>query len=165
VGANIADTSGVYPAELQAIARALAAFPLQCSLQAHSDSQASDHMHSSSTADLLVHGGATAVASQQLPDRSARSNRRSDAARARAIDVHFISNRLTDCEANTACSRPQSATPSALRELPLAHCKHHLAVRTEHGSGQQVIDNFHCTAIAQLCAQQPSSWYYKPPAE
>jgi ribonuclease HI len=41
LGASITATTGVYPAELQAIARALAAFPLSCSLHIHSDSQAS----------------------------------------------------------------------------------------------------------------------------
>jgi len=40
IGASIAVTTGVYPAELQAIARALPAFPLICSLHIHSDSQA-----------------------------------------------------------------------------------------------------------------------------
>ena len=39
-GADITITSGIYPAELQAIARALAMFPLACSLHIHSDSQA-----------------------------------------------------------------------------------------------------------------------------
>jgi hypothetical protein len=39
-GANISATAGVYPAELQAIPRALTMFPLSCSFHIHSDSQA-----------------------------------------------------------------------------------------------------------------------------
>ena len=39
-GASIGCTRGVYPAELQAIARALAMFPASCALHIHSDSQA-----------------------------------------------------------------------------------------------------------------------------
>jgi len=82
-----------------------------------------------------------------------------------AADIHSVGNRLTDYKANTARTRPQSATPSTLRELPLAECEHHLTVWTEHGNGQQVIDDVRRTAIAQLKAQQLRSWRSKPPAD
>ena len=41
LGASISCTHGVYPAELQAIARVLAMFPLSCPLHVHSDSESS----------------------------------------------------------------------------------------------------------------------------
>ena len=41
IGSSISCTQGVYPAELQAIARALAMFPLRFELHIHSDNQAS----------------------------------------------------------------------------------------------------------------------------
>ena len=41
LGASISCTQGVYPAELQAIARVLAMFPLSCPLHVHSDSESS----------------------------------------------------------------------------------------------------------------------------
>ena len=78
-----------------------------------------------------------------------------------ADDIHSVGNRLTDYKANTARARPQSATPSTLREMPLAACEHHAAVWTEHGHGLQVIDDVRRTAIAQLRAQQLSSWRSK----
>ena len=52
LGASIAITSGIYPAELQAIARALAMFPLTCSLHIHTDSQASIAAIRSYTAEV-----------------------------------------------------------------------------------------------------------------
>ena len=82
-----------------------------------------------------------------------------------AADIHSVGNRMTDYKANTARLRPQSATPSTLRELPLAECEHHLTVWTEHGIGQQVIDDVRRTAIAQLRSQQLHSWRNRPPAD
>ena len=82
-----------------------------------------------------------------------------------AADIHSVGNRLTDYKANIARLRPQSATPSTLRELPLAECEHHTTVWTEHGIGQQVIDDVRRTALAQLRARQLNSWRSKPPAD
>jgi len=82
-----------------------------------------------------------------------------------AADIHSDGNRLTDYKANSARLRPESATRSTLRELLLAECEHHLTVWTEHGIGQQVIDNMRCAAIAQLRAQQLSSWPSKLPED
>ena len=59
----------------------------------------------------------------------------------------------------------RSQPPRPLRELPLAECEHHLTVWTEHGIGQQVIDDMRRTAIAQLRAQQLNRWCNKPPAD
>jgi ribonuclease HI len=174
LGASIAVTRGVYPAELLAIARALAAFPLACSLRIHSDSQASIagiraysrqinirqrlRMAARPLLQLIHHQigqRAAAGASVQLEHVRAYST---------SADIHSVGNRLSDYKANTACKRPQSATPSTLHELPLAECEHHLTVWTEEGQGQQVIDDVRRTAIAQLKAQQLSSWRSKPPA-
>ena len=41
IGARITNTQGTYPAELQAIARVLAMFPINVPLEIHTDSQAS----------------------------------------------------------------------------------------------------------------------------
>jgi len=175
IGASIAATRGVYPAELQAIARALAAFPLACSLRIHSDSQASiagiraysQQLNSRQRLRMaarpllqLVHhqiGQRNAAgASVQLEHVRAHST---------SADIHSVGNRLSDYRANTARKRPQSATPSTLRELPLAECEHHLTVWMEDGQGQQVIDDVRRTAIAQLKARQLSSWHDKPTAD
>jgi len=80
-------------------------------------------------------------------------------------DINSVGNRLTDYMANTACLRLQLATPSTLHELPLAECQHYLTVWTEHGSSQQVIGDLCRTAIAQLRAQQFSSWRNKSPED
>ena len=175
VGASIAATSGVYPAELQAIARALAAFPLACSLHIHSDSQASIAGIQSYSQQLnsrqrlrMASRPLLQLIHHQIEQRKAAGGSvqlEHVRAHSAAADIHSVGNRLTDYKANTARTRPQSATPSTLRELPLAECEHHLTVWTKHGDGLQVIDDVRRTAIAQLTAQQLSSWRSKPPAD
>jgi ribonuclease HI len=154
--------------QLQAIARALAAFPLACSLRIHSDSQASIagiladsrqinsrqrlRMAARSLLQLIHHQigkREAAGASAQLEHVRAHST---------FADNRSDGNRLSDYRANTARKRPQSATPSTLRE-------HHLTEWTEDCHGQQVIDDVRCTAIALKKAQQHSSWRSKPPAD
>jgi ribonuclease HI len=175
VGASITVTSGVYPAELQAIARALAAFPLPCSLHIHSDSQASiagirsyfDQLNSRQRLRMAARPLLQLIHHQIKQREAAGGSVQLEHVRAHsaAADIHSVGNRLTDYRANTARVRPQSANPSTLRELPLAECEHHLTVWTKHGEGQQVIDDVRRSAIAQLKAQQLSCWHDKPPAD
>jgi len=175
IGASIAATSGVYPAELQAIARALAAFPLACSLHIHSDSQASIAGIRAYAAELNSRQRLRMAARPLLQLIHHQIEQRKAAgglvqiehvrAHSTATDIHSVGNRLTDYKANTSRTRSQSASPSTLRELPLAECEHHLTVWTEHGNGQQVIDDVRRTAIAQLKAQQLQRWRGQPPAD
>ena len=175
VGASIAATSGVYPAELQAIARALAAFPLPCSLHIHSDSQAAIAGIRSYSAELnsrqrlrMAARPLLQLIHHQIEQRKAAGGSvelEHVRAHSTAADIHSVGNRLTDYKANTARARPQSATPSTLRELPLAECEHHLTAWTELGNGQQVIDDVRRTAIAQLKAQQLERWRHQPAAD
>jgi hypothetical protein len=82
-----------------------------------------------------------------------------------AADIHSVGNRLTDYKANTARIRPQSATPSSLRELPLEVYEHHLTMWAELRAGRQVIDDVRRLAIAQLKAQHLQRWRDTPPAD
>lgn len=82
-----------------------------------------------------------------------------------ASDIHSVGNRLADYKANATRARPQSATPSSLRELPLADCEHHLTVWTDLGNGPQVIDDVRRTAIVQLKAQRMEHWRNQPAAD
>jgi ribonuclease HI len=153
----------VYPAELQAIAKALAAFPLACSLHIHSDSQASITGIRAYSAELNSRQRLRMAARQLLQLIHHQIEQRKAAggsvqlehvrAHSDAADIHSVGNRLTDYKANTARIRPQSATPSTLRELPLEECEHHLTVWAELGAGRQIIDDVRRTAIS-ICIEQ-----------
>jgi exonuclease III len=175
IGASITVTSGVYPAELQAIARALAAFPLSCSLHIHSDSRA---------AIAGIRAYSTEVNSRRQLRMAARPllqlihhllERRKGAggaiqfehvrAHTMATDIHSAGNRLADYKANSTRARPQSASPATLRELPLDECEHRLTVWTELGNGAQLIDDARRSAIAQLKTRQLQRWRDKPTSD
>ena len=175
IGASIGVTSGIYPAELQAIARALGAFPLSSSLHVHTDSEAaiagirayslivsSRHRLRMAARPLLQ------LIHHQLEQRkTAGSTVKFEHVRAHsaAADMHSVGNRLADYKANTVRARPQTATPATLKELPLSECEHRLTVWTQLGEGAQVIDDIRRTAIAQLKEQQLQRWAHKPPSD
>ena len=175
IGASISATSGVYPAELQAIARALAAFPLACSLHIHSDSQAaiagiraySDEINSRQRLRMAARPLLQLVHRQMEQRKAAGGAVQFEHIRAHsdAADIHSVGNRLADYKANTTRARPQSATPPTVRELPLAECEHRLTACTELGDGAQVIDDVRRTAIAQLKAQQLDHWRSQPASD
>ena len=137
LGASIAVTRGVYPAELQAIARTLAMFPSSCSLHLHTDSQgalAGIHAFERECNErkrlrmaarpllLLIHhlratrtraGGS--VTFEHIKAHTLNT------------DVHSVGNRLLDHQANLARQRPDRPRPLALEQLPLDKCEHRMA--------------------------------------
>ena len=129
IGADIVCTQGIYPAELQAIARALAMLPLSFSLDIHSDSRSSidairsyerqlnerKRMRMSARPLLqLVHN---------LLGRRVAAGGRVDwqhvAAHSNNSDIHSVGNRLADFQANLARGHADRKAPLTLRELPL----------------------------------------------
>jgi ribonuclease HI len=170
IGASIACSQGVYPAELQAIARALAMFPLSFSLDIHSDSQASiaairsyegqpnerKRMRMASRPLLqLVHslltrraqaGGVVEI--QHVPAHTDKT------------DLHSVGNRLADFQANLARDRPDRSAPISLRELPLSACEHHFRVQQQGGS--MLIDDIRRAALSQLRELAMVHWANQP---
>ena len=129
VGASIVCTEGIYAAELQAIARALAMLPLSFSLEIHSDSQA---------AIAAIHSYEEQLNERKRLRMSARPIlqlvhdlllRRSAAggwadlhhvaAHSSKSDLHSVGNRLADYQANLSRSHADRRAPLTLRELPL----------------------------------------------
>jgi ribonuclease HI len=173
LGASISATSGVYPAELQAIARALAAFPLSCSLHIHSDSQAAIAGIHAYTEEPNIRQRLRMAARPLLQlihhlmqqRKAAGGTVQLEHIRAHSIaaDIHSVGNRLADYKANTTRVRPQSASPSSVREFPLTECEHRLTLHTELGAGAQVIDDVRRSAIAHLRARQLAYWSTLPP--
>ena len=172
-GASIACTRGVYPAELQAIARALAMFPASCTLHIHSDSQAALagiaayegecnerqrlRMAARPLLQLIHHllaVRASAQGSVTLSHVKAHTS---------GTDAHSVGNRLSDFQANRARLRPARPQPLSLRELPLADCENHLTVTESkpHGSGLMLIDDIRRAALARLQSRAMTHWTAK----
>jgi exonuclease III len=168
LGASIQCTRGIYPAELQAIARALAMFPASFALHIHSDSQASlkaiqayeslsnerkrMRMAARTLLQLIHHllqVRASAGGSVQWHHISAHSS---------LDDIHSVGNRLSDYQANLSrCS--VHPTPSTLEELPLSACEPHLTII--NNSGVQLIDDVRSTALSQIKQSALSHWQEK----
>jgi len=173
-GASISATTGVYPAELQAIARALSMFPLPYSLHIHSDSQASmagieaysNEVNHRKRLRMAARPLLQLVYHQLTQRRAAGGTVKFEHVRAhsQASDIHSVGNRISDYKANMARLRPAHLTPSTVRELPLAECEHRLTIWSELGQGRQVIDDIRRSAIAQLRASNLSRWTGFPPS-
>jgi ribonuclease HI len=175
IGSSISATFGIYPAELQAIARALATFPLSCSLHIHSDSQSaiagiraySSEINSRQRLRMASRPLLQLIHHQLEQRKKAGGTVELEHVRAHsaAADIHSVGNRLADYKANTTRARPQTATPVTLKELPLDECEHRLTVWTELGNGAQLIDDVRRSAIAQLKARQLERWRNTPPSD
>jgi exonuclease III len=158
-GASILCTRGVYPAELQAIARVLAMFPASHTLHVHTDSRASiaavgAHQRQPNERKRMR------MAARPLLRLISHLLRVREAAQAGTLlvhvrahttdtDLHSVGNRLTDYQANLARARPDRPRPIGLLELPLSDCEPHLHIVDCAGSGLQVIDDIRRSALAQ----------------
>jgi hypothetical protein len=169
-GASIACTRGVYPAELQAIARALAMLPLSFGLVIHSDSQASIAAIRSYRAQVNERKRMRMAARPLLQLVHHLLDRREQvggsallqhvAAHTTNTDAHSVGNRLADYQANLSRLHPDRPTPLSLLELPLAQCERHL--RVLQSDGTMVIDDIRRTALAQLRSAGLVKWAAKP---
>ena len=159
IGASISATQGVYPAELQAIARVLAMLPLSLHLAIHSDSRASIAAISSFTLELNERTRMRMAARTILQLIAHLIGRRQDAgggvelthvrAHTDGDDQHSIGNRLADYQANLA-RQAAHTYPLLLAQLPLERCEPHLHIRS--ADGRVVIDDLRRSA--NLCTQQ-----------
>ena len=167
-GASIACTRGIYPAELQAVARALAMFPATFHLHVHSDSEASlkaiqtyealtnerKRMRMASRTVLqLVHH----LLQQRLAAGGSISWSHVRAHTA-GRDIHSVGNRLSDYQANLARRTPAQPKPLTLRELPLMQCERHLTIVDRRTTQLQLIDDVRRTALSQLKQAALLSW-------
>ena len=169
-GACIQGTRGIYPAELQAIARTLAMLPASFNLHIHADSQASLaairsyelqnnerkrlRMPSRPLLQLIHHllrGRAAGGGSASWHHVKAHS---------RETDIHSVGNRLSDYQAELSRAGPDRSKPLTLCELPLSQCEHHLSI-TDTRSGLLMIDDARRTALTQLQASALTKWQNK----
>jgi len=137
-GSSIAVTRGIYPAELQAIARALAMFPLSAKLHVHSDSesaimavrafegQCNERKRLRMAARPLLQLIYRLMTLRQSAGGSFEMTHVK--AHTRSCNVDSVGNRLADFQANRARQHPDQPRPLRLGQLPLQDCEPHLSV-------------------------------------
>ena len=130
VGSSVTCTEGVYPAELQAIARALAMFPLSFHLHIHSDSQASLKAIDSFEQQTNERKRLRMAARPLLRLISHLLSRRRAAggsvtlshvkAHSDGADMDSVGNRLADFQANRSRVSTRGSAPFSLLPLPIS---------------------------------------------
>ena len=181
LGACSPNTQGVYPAELQAIARALAMVPVTMSLHIHSDSQASlaaIHSYSNQKRErkqmrmqsrpLLSLISSMLLRRQQHGSTTQLSHIE---AHTTNTDRHSIGNRMADYQANRARLTPDRSYPRGLSLLPLAHLEPHMSINRPttnvldgalvHTS-TPIIDDIRHTALSDSHQLAMSKWQQSP---
>ena len=167
-GASISCTQGVYPAELQAIARTLAMFPLSFILHIHSDSQAS--LAAIRSYELLSNERRrlrmSAHTLLQLIHHLLQQRHKAGGAvhwhhvhaHTDGSDIDSVGNRLSDYQANLRRARPTESLPDTLRQLPLQQCEHYLSIVDTAPAGVQIIDDVRQTALRQIKQAALAHW-------
>jgi hypothetical protein len=163
LGASIDCTRGVFPAELQAIARVLAMFPLSCPLHVHSDSESSLSairsflVQCNERRRLRMAGRPLLQLIHHLLDRRVADTTLSHVkAHTDGVDAHSVGNRLSDYQANIARSRPDRSSPPNLSQLPLGKCEHHMIITDSEGV--VIADDIRRAAMKQLKSAELDHW-------
>jgi hypothetical protein len=163
LGASISCTQGVYPAELQAVARVLAMFPLSCPLHVHSDSESSLSAITSFISQcnerrrLRMAGRPLLQLFHHLLDRRTADTTLSHVkAHTNGVDAHSVGNRLSDYQANLSRARPDRSSPLNLSQLPIDKCEHHMVVTDT--AGLVIVDDIRRAAMKQLKSQELAYW-------
>jgi len=168
-GSAIRCTQGVYPAELQAIVRAMAMFPLNLPLHIHSDSQSSIQSIRSFITEPQERRRLRSASRTILRLIWHLFKRRFDAdgrvtfshvrAHTQAMDQHSVGNRMADFQANVARQHLDRTYPLNLRELPLDQLEAHLHVKDSEG--RVIIDDLRRTCRDLMKAKAFSKWQDK----
>ena len=172
IGSGITTTAGVYPAELQAIARALAMFPLRARLFVHSDSQASIAAINSFSESMNERKRLRSSARTLLQLISHLLTLRQQAGggltlkhiRAHTTDmtIHSVGNRMADFQANLARVKFKDdwTYPLGLKQLPLESCEYHLHIKSS--DGLVVIDDIRRVSHVLQKSLDLDRWKSKP---
>jgi ribonuclease HI len=174
-GSAVSNTTGVYPVELQAIARVLAMFPLDAVLHIHSDSQASiksiqtflgtanerDRLRSAARPlllliDHLCRRRAEAGGTVSLSHVHAHTN---------DVDPHSVGNRIADFEANRSRLRPDHPSPLSLEQLPIQECEPFMYIRSSPDDDANddivIINDIRSTSLRLVKSQVFHKWKSK----
>ena len=142
IGSSINCTDGIYPAELQAIARALAMVPASFDIHIHTDSQSSIDAIGSYDSCLnerqrlrMSSRPLLALIHRQLEIRHGAGGTVTlshVSAHSKGADRHSVGNRIADYQANRARAHPDRSYPLSLIELPINECEQYMHVTTVH---------------------------------
>ena len=173
-GASIACTGGVYPAELQAIARALVMFPLTTSLHIYTDSRASIAAMASYAQQLNERKRLRMAARPLLQFIHHQLRLREQIANGGSVqfshvrahtnnaDLVSVGNRLADYQANLCRSKPDRVQSTRLHQLPVELLELHLSVREQGAQGRCVIDDIRRAALKVLKSEALIKWATRP---
>ena len=174
IGSSISCTSGIYPAELEAIARAMAMFPLSFSVHIHTDSRASmmairSFDESKSERERMRMSARTILQLihhlwQRRRKRAVRSHCRMFVLIPTDTDEDSVGNRLADYQANRARLSADRSYPLGIQPLPLSQCERWLHLMSL-STGRVVIDDIRRSARNQLKQQATVSWLNYPPPQ
>ena len=177
MGASITCTRGVYPAELQAIARTLGMFAASVHLHIHSDSQASIAAVNSFSSQLNERERLRSAARPLLHlishlisiRRAAGGSLTLSHVRAHTqdTDIDSVGNRLADHQADIARRTPARAAPFGLRQLPIAECEPYMSVvdRSNPRDRVAIIDDLRRTARSTTRSRAFVIWQTKYPGD
>ena len=170
-GASITCTQGVYPAELQAIARTLAMLPLDLRVHIHTDSSSSIAAIQSFREQLNERRRLRMPARSILQLIHHLMTRRVSAgggarlshirAHTTSTDIESVGNRLADFHANLARSKSDRSYPLGLQQIPIERCEHHLLIKSQV-DGSIVIDDPRLSARLLLKKSALEKWKAKP---
>lgn len=167
VGASISCSDGVYPAELQAIARTLAMLPLNFKLHIHSDSEASiaaigsHRLELNERTRMRMAGRTILQLIDHLMTRRLQAGGDTQFSHIRAHtdsdDIDSIGNRIADFQAQRSRTNPLlTSTPPWLNQLPLHECEPHLHIKSP--DGRVVIDDIRRASRSVVRAQDLTYW-------
>ena len=173
-GSAISDTctQGVYAAELQAIARALAMVPLSASIHIHTDSEASikaitSYMQQTNERKRLRMScrPLLQLIHHLMAARSAFSDARLSHVKAHTTDsdIDSVGNRLADYQANVVRARPNRPSPLQVQPLPIQQCEHYLRIDDEKGI--MIIEDIRRATLKRLRSLAVAKWRAKPLAQ
>jgi len=170
-GSSVSNTIGVYPVELQAIARVLAMFPLDTILHIHSDSQASiksikkfigtinerDRLRSAARPllqliDHLCKKRKAAGGDLYLSHVSAHTNN---------VDQHSVGNRMADFEANRTRLRPSHPSPLNIKPIPIEKCESFMFLQSQEANKLIIINDIRSTCLQLIKSQAFHKWKSK----
>lgn len=160
-------SSGIYPAELQAICRALALLPLSYHINIISDSLSSlmairsFHSQLNPRRRLRVSARPLLLLIHRLIEKRQHVTGDQNAVRLNHVrshtthtDIHSVGNRMADYCAGVA--RARSSDTADIKQLPLESCERHMYIK--QADGLLMIDDARRTALIQLKSHARYMW-------
>jgi ribonuclease HI len=166
-GGSITSTHGIYPAELQAIARTLAIFPLSYSIHIFSDSKAAIAgidkycRETNERRQMRMQGRPLLALIHNLISRRNEVGGKVQFSHVKShtdrVDIASIGNRVADFQAEICRKNPNQNCPLNVSELPLQSLEPFLQIFS-NASNLMIIDDIRLYAKLQQKSQACEHW-------